>query len=604
MRSLQLLLTSLILGSVAWGQAATVLSVPSTAYPTIQSAMSAATNGDTIQVAAGTYVENLVWPAKVLNVLGAGPGLSILDGNQSGACIVIKDGLASGSLFEGFTITNGSGTPAYNGSPLGSLFYGGGVHILNMSSTSFGSITFRQCHFTGNTAEDGSAVFLRAGGAAFEDCVFDNNTITPLPPSAASFSASNQTAILSQAQGFHQVTFERCQFKLQGDGSIAYFDPGWNPAVTVRDCVFSQNTCTRVLDGHTGGLTIERCVFSQNACDSLVALIQSGGNHCFVASCVFADNTLPGGVAMAIGPGVLAGNVANIVNCTVVRNTVHPLAGAVTIMGPAHVADSIVRGNLDPTGSLLNSPFYVFTSGGGSLTVSNSNIQGQAGMGPNVVDVPALFVDPNNGDYRLRPGSPMIDAGVTNPTFPRSSGDVRGLPRIRGSAADMGAYEAQSLAHHPASRGRAGENNGGPFDLLTMNGSAGGMFRRVEVPIGASSSLEMAQPPYLTAPVQYAIYGILGEANFDSVINVPLGIGDMMFAPAPMIPWPHPSFFMLASTFGPIGFWQPLFTAMPTPWSSGPGPAIPFPFLMTIQGILEEGPGVYVPTNALIFEVK
>ncbi len=73
---------------------------------------------------------------------------------------------------------------------------------------------------------------------------------------------------------------------------------------------------------------------------------------------------------------------------------------------------------------------------------------------------------------------------------------------------------------------------------------------------------------------------------------------------AAIIPCIHPSFFTLASTVGPLGLYASIFQATPTPWNSGPGPGIPFPLLITIQGVLEEAPGVFLPTNALIFEVK
>jgi len=47
------------------------------------------------------------------------------------------------------------------------------------------------------------------------------------------------------------------------------------------------------------------------------------------------------------------------------------------------------------------------------------------------------FVDPANGDYRLKAGSPGIDAG--GPTKIKT--DQLGRPRVRGKAVDIGAYE-------------------------------------------------------------------------------------------------------------------------------------------------------------------
>ncbi|MEN6645269.1 MAG: SUMF1/EgtB/PvdO family nonheme iron enzyme [Armatimonadia bacterium] len=94
-----------------WAGAAT-LNVPSAAYPTIQRAIYAAADGDTIQVAAGTYRENVTWDAKSLQLIGAGPADSIVDGDVNndgsgdGACLTVTNVPATARV-EGFTFRNG-----------------------------------------------------------------------------------------------------------------------------------------------------------------------------------------------------------------------------------------------------------------------------------------------------------------------------------------------------------------------------------------------------------------------------------------------------------------------------------------------------------------
>ena len=50
------------------------------------------------------------------------------------------------------------------------------------------------------------------------------------------------------------------------------------------------------------------------------------------------------------------------------------------------------------------------------------------------------FVDPDNGDFRLKPGSPGVDAGVTIEAI---GTDLRGVKRPQGKAYDVGAYELE-----------------------------------------------------------------------------------------------------------------------------------------------------------------
>jgi hypothetical protein len=61
----------------------------------------------------------------------------------------------------------------------------------------------------------------------------------------------------------------------------------------------------------------------------------------------------------------------------------------------------------------------------------------------------SVFADPRyagGSDYRVRPGSPAIDAGDDDSVPADLTGDLEGGPRIQGSHVDIGAYEAPEAA--------------------------------------------------------------------------------------------------------------------------------------------------------------
>ena len=51
-------------------------------YTSVQSAVDAASSGDTIQVGAGTFVENVSVSAKTLYLEGSGVGASVIEGEH------------------------------------------------------------------------------------------------------------------------------------------------------------------------------------------------------------------------------------------------------------------------------------------------------------------------------------------------------------------------------------------------------------------------------------------------------------------------------------------------------------------------------------------
>jgi serine protease len=134
------------------------LYVPSVSYPTIQSALAVAGSGDTIHVAAGTYNEDITLVDGV-SVLGAGADVTTIDGSGT-APVVTADSISSGTIFSGFTLTNGDAS------------VGGGIYI------SDSSLTVTNCVITGNSADnDGGGMYiLNDSSPVVTNCIFEGNT--------------------------------------------------------------------------------------------------------------------------------------------------------------------------------------------------------------------------------------------------------------------------------------------------------------------------------------------------------------------------------------------------------------------------------------------
>ena len=103
---------------------ADTLEVPSK-FATIQSAVNASVDGDTILVAPGIYYENIYIDRTAIHLRSeAGPELTIIDG--SNLAQVIKIEAVSSLVIEGFTIQRGS--PGVSSWPAG-VWIGSGLNI-------------------------------------------------------------------------------------------------------------------------------------------------------------------------------------------------------------------------------------------------------------------------------------------------------------------------------------------------------------------------------------------------------------------------------------------------------------------------------------------
>ncbi|MFQ6031677.1 MAG: right-handed parallel beta-helix repeat-containing protein, partial [Candidatus Zixiibacteriota bacterium] len=140
---------------------------------TIQGAISAALDGDTVLVAPDIYYENINFLGKGILVASnfifdddtATISATIIDGSNpanpdSGSVVYFVSGEDSNAVITGFTIRNGTGTPVETWSG------GGGVYVDSSSAMISSNI------IEGNTANDGAGVFCYGSS-----CRILNNTI-------------------------------------------------------------------------------------------------------------------------------------------------------------------------------------------------------------------------------------------------------------------------------------------------------------------------------------------------------------------------------------------------------------------------------------------
>jgi len=383
--------------------------------PTIQAGIDAAVDGDEVVVAPGTYLESIDFLGKAIWLRSsAGAELTMIDGTGNFHVVACGSGEGPDTVLSGFTITGGNA----NGSPPDDD--GGGMFNYNGSSPTVTNCTF----------SDNSASFFGGGmrNANSSSPTVTNCTFT-----------GNEAGLIGGGMhnGSSSPTVTNCTFT----GNSAVFNAGGmsnfaNSSPTVTNCTFSGNSASSsgggMRNANASSPTVTNCTFSGNSASS------SGGG-------MYNDN--------ASSP--------TVINCTFSGNSAVTDGGGMwngSTSSPT-VANCILRNN---------SPDEIF----GPATVAYSDVQGgYPGIGN--IDADPLFVDPDNGDFRLQAGSPCIDAG-DNASMPNGVlRDLDGNPRFIDSTfvgtmatVDMGAYEYQ----RSVGGGRAIGDGPWQRDMLTLLG--------------------------------------------------------------------------------------------------------------------------------------
>tara|TARA_B100000686_G_C16805936_1_gene990428 strand:- start:309 stop:8306 length:7998 start_codon:yes stop_codon:yes gene_type:complete len=114
-------------------------------FSTIQKGILSCNVGDTVQVASGNYLENIIWPiTNGIKLIGTGADDCIIDGNQNGSVITFdSENIDSNTIVTGFKLKNGSSSNGggiycrYSNPTIINVIlsgnysdnYGGGIHL-------------------------------------------------------------------------------------------------------------------------------------------------------------------------------------------------------------------------------------------------------------------------------------------------------------------------------------------------------------------------------------------------------------------------------------------------------------------------------------------
>jgi len=385
-------------------------------------------------------------------------GFTITNGNagaQSGGGIYMTNGIVQNCLIAmnvssngggGVYISSGGGTVRdcvisnNNGS-----VYGGGIRtaagliqrctiVTNRARLGGGmnisASTTDSCTVTGNVCTEisfggGGGIYL-GNSCLVQDCTIVNNLVPngSFPGGGFYFVGANsivQDCTISGNRG-------------PANGGGAYFHPQATNCV-LRTCTIASNTGVSgagVLLESTNLSTVERCIISYNIASGGgggVGLLRAGGK---VRNCLISSNSASSGGG---GAYFFSSGTGLLENCTVVSNSTASQGGGVFCTNNAggNITNCIIYFNQAARGG------DNYTNNTGILNLTYSCTTPLPEGNGNTANNP-LFVNAGNANYRLRPDSPCINAGL-NGSWMTNAFDRDGRARIRYGTVDMGTYE-------------------------------------------------------------------------------------------------------------------------------------------------------------------
>jgi len=466
-------------------------------YPALASALSSASNGDTITLMSGTYTANETINVSAENVTlvsAGGKADTIIDGESQRRILNVS---GNGFKVEGITFKNAyyagnGGAISYSSSSVSQTTmirncdfidctakYGGAIYAGQNSYSSFGprenygiisGCTFLRCGVATVGSEGGGGAIF--GALWVEDSVFD----------ACFCSDTTKNQYHAAIDVTRYTTVSNCVFRNHSQTKRGLVGASEINAQTQQsgcarllDCIIANNTAAVQDDVlFHRKVILDRCVISNNASTvtwNKVGLYRLDGDNGFskVTSCLFIDNQYPFN---------MDNNLPPLLNCTFVRNVGGLACDSAQSPRLPAVTNCVFWGNVAKT----DWPFdAVYKGVPGLYWHPSTQLAGQIQLANVVVengaansDVAAVlatdasgastrltaltaqkgpgFKDAAKGDWTLKRSSVMIDAGV-KADWMNSASDLAGHKRClkRGLVSDdalpdIGCYEFYTVA--------------------------------------------------------------------------------------------------------------------------------------------------------------
>ncbi len=497
---------------------ATIINIPDD-YNTIQEGIDASSDGDTVLVQPGTYVENINFNGHNI-VLGSLFFITddtsyisntIIDGDSTGSVVTIGN-ISGTPIVTGFTIQNGynwsgGGIFCTNGSSpnityniiIGNIASsnGGGIFCRYSSSPTIHDNIIRENEASGGNGWGGGILsFLGGSPLIFNNIIVDNNATM----SGGGICCGSE----SQNTQIYNNVIEGNTAGGKGGGIMCWESLN----STISNNIISDNSAS----AYGGGIACYDCnpiIDNNDIIENSVELYNGGGIYCDRADPLIANNEIignltfgrygnGGGISCFIADPIILNNIifenevfgfngygsgiycygsySQINNNTIYGNKATNDGFGAGIFCGNHSYPVIINAILYSDTAQHGSEIYIDETS--SISITYSNIEG-GWEGEGNIDVDPLFRDPENGDFHLMAiecddpyDSPCIDMG--HPDILDSLIDCSwGLGELR---SDMGAYgggdsagvRVDDLIKQLPKRFTLSQNYPNPFNAATV----------------------------------------------------------------------------------------------------------------------------------------